>query len=218
MDPLTGLAIGKGLFGLGQAVFGGGKARRATRELESMANNYQPNASINDLYNKALSRYSANPYNSASYQNQMQNVNRNVSSGISGLQDRRSALGGITSMVQAGNDASLRAVAGAEQQGAQALGQLSQATGMKADEDRRKFDMKYNLLAMKAGGANQTMNTGISNMFSAAGDMTNYLTAKQFYGGGAGNGGADAGGYQGGISTEEAMENARRSSQIFRTR
>jgi hypothetical protein len=186
MDPITGLAIGKGVIGGIQALVGGGRAGKAQRELEGMVNSYQPNASITDYYNKALQRYSNNPYNSASYQNQMQNVNRNIATGIGGLQDRRSALGGITSLVQAGNDASLRAVAGAEQQGAQALGQLGQATGMKATEDRRKFDMKYNLLALKAGAGNQMMNTGIQNVFGAAGDMANYYTAKEMYGGNGG--------------------------------
>ena len=46
--------------GLIQGIFGGGARRKAQKELEGMVNNYQPNASIMDYYNKALSKYSSN--------------------------------------------------------------------------------------------------------------------------------------------------------------
>jgi hypothetical protein len=180
------MGVAQGLGGLAQTIFGGGAARKAQRDMEKMVNEYKPNASINDFYNKALSRYNPNAYESSMYRNQMQNVNRNMATGISALQDRRSGLAGIAGLVQGTNDASLRASASAEQQQAQALGQLGQATGMKADEDRRGFDMKYNLLAMKAGGANQIVNSGLSNIFGGLGTVANTFMAKDMYGTGGG--------------------------------
>jgi hypothetical protein len=159
------IPIIQGAIGLGQTIFGGNRAAKAERKLEGMVNDYKPNASILDYYNKALSRYNANPYTSNLYNNQMQSVNRNLTTGINSLQDRRSAIGGINALTQSANDASLRAAATAEGQQAQALSQLGGATQMKAQEQFKPFEMKYNLLSAKAGGGNQIMNAGLSNIF-----------------------------------------------------
>jgi hypothetical protein len=176
--PLAaGLGIAQTGLGLVQSIFGGGAARKAQKQMEQMVNSYKPNQSILDYYNKAVQRYNVDPYGSAMYRNQMQNVNRNVATGIGAAQDRRSGMAAISNLTQGANDASLRAVAGAEQQQAQALGQLGQATAMKAQEDFKPFEMKYNLLSMKAGGGNQIMNAGISNVFNGLGNVSNMLTA-----------------------------------------
>ena len=159
--------------GLIQGIFGGGARRKAQKELEGMVNNYQPNASIMDYYNKALSKYSSNPYTSQFYQNQQNQIQRNLATGVSALQDRRSALAGIGKSVQIANDATARAGANAEQQQRQDLGVLGSATGMKAGEDRRKFDMLYNLKAMKAGQSATTENMGYRNIF---GGLSNLAT------------------------------------------
>lgn len=161
--------------GLLQSIFGGGSRKRAQKELEDMVNKYQPNASILDYYNKALAKYSANPYTSQYYQNQNNQIQRNLSTGINSLQDRRSALGGIGRQVQIANDATSRAGVNAEQQQRQDLGLLGSATGMKSAEDRRKFDMKYNLLAMKAGQSASTENMGYKNIFGGLSELSTLL-------------------------------------------
>ena len=165
--------------GLIQGIFGGGARRKAQKELEGMVNNYQPNASIMDYYNKALSKYSSNPYTSQFYQNQQNQIQRNLATGVSALQDRRSALAGIGKSVQIANDATVRAGANVEQQQRQDLGILGAATGMKAGEDRRKFDMKYNLTAQKAGQSATTENMGYKNIFGGLSNLSMILGNKE---------------------------------------
>ena len=77
--------------GLGQALFSG--KRKAERNLENYAeNNIKPNTSILDFYQKALSKYSANPYSSLAYQNQTNNIQRNLATGLNNTQDKRGGL------------------------------------------------------------------------------------------------------------------------------
>ena len=51
------------------------------------------------------------------------------------------------------------------QQG-QDLARLGQASGMKTQEQQKKFDMLYNLQAQKAGAYAQTQNSGLQNVFN----------------------------------------------------
>lgn len=158
------------LGGVAQTIFSGRKKKE--RDLEKFANSYQPNSSIMDFYNKSLARYNANPYQSQSYQNQQNLINRNLATGINASQDRRGGLATISGLVQGANDASARAGAMAENQQTAALGQLGTATGMKAREDTKKFDMLYNLKAMKAGQAATTQNMGFKNIFGGLGNAS----------------------------------------------
>jgi hypothetical protein len=191
MPLAAAIPIIQGAIGIGQALFGGGKARKAQRELEKMQTpTYNANQSILDYYNKALQRYNVDPTNSAMYKRSMNNINRGVASGVSALQDRRSAIGGISSILRASNDAKLDAEVGAEQQQSQRFNQLGAATGMKADDDRMQFqynqvapfEKKYNLLSMKAGAGNQTANAGMSNIFGGLQSLGNYYMAKEIFG------------------------------------
>jgi hypothetical protein len=178
MLPLAAVpGIVQGIGGIAQSIFGGGQAKRAQEQLEGMVKAYKPNQSILDYYNKAAQRYNVDPYSSASYRMQSQNAGRNLATGINALQDRRSAMAGVSNLVQASNDANLKAVAQAEQDQARNLSQLGQATAMKAQEDFKPFEMKYNLLSMKAGGGNQIMNAGLSNIFGGLGNVSNALIA-----------------------------------------
>lgn len=170
------------LVGLGQSIFGGIKAKKTQRELERMVDQYQPNQSIMDYYGKALQKYNANPYMSQSYQNQQNQIQRNLATGMNSAQTRRGGLASLGTLVQGANDASAQAGAMAEQQQNADLAQLGQATGMKAQEDKYKFENKYNLLAMKAGAANQTANAGMQNMFGGLGSFVDMATAKKIYG------------------------------------
>lgn len=177
MNPALIAPLVQGGIGLLQGIFGGGRARRAQRELARLQTpTYEKSQAIGDYYNKALQRYNINPAQSNLYRMQERNIQRNQAAGINALQSRRAGIGGISKIVQGSNDAMLNATAAAEQQQAQAFGQLGQAAGMQAGEDRQAFNInklmpyekQYNLLSMKAGAGAQTANAGISNLFGAA--------------------------------------------------
>lgn len=165
-----------------QTLTNGGKARGAQNDLKRMVDNYQPNRSILDFYNKALQRYNVNPYTSALYTRQAEQARAGTAQGIAALADKRSTIAGLPRLIQGQNDAMLNAAAAAEGQQAQALSQLGQATGMKANEDRYKFENKYNLLAMKAGAANQGVNAGIQNIFGGLQNASNMGMINAMYG------------------------------------
>lgn len=181
IDPISAASSGlQTAVGLGQLLFSG--KRKAEKKLERFADSYKPNASIMDLYNKSLQRYSANPYTSAMYNQQTKNINRNVNAGISALQNRHSGLAGISSLVQGANDASLKAASAAEQQQGQNLSQLSNATQIKAAEDFKPFEMKYNLLSAKASAANKTAAAGMQNIFGGISSFQDQQLADKIYG------------------------------------
>ena len=169
------------LGGVAQTLFSG--VKKANRNLERHANSYKPNESIMDYYNKALSRYDSNAYNSAGFKNDTNQIGRNLTTGINASQDRRGGLATISGLVQGANDAGAKAAARAEGQQAQQLSQLGQATQMKAAEDKVPFEMKYNLLAAKAGQAAKTKNMGLQNIFGGLSNASSILA-----GGGKGKG------------------------------
>lgn len=160
-----------------QSIFSGKKKKE--RDLENFANSYQPNSSILDTYNKALQRYSTNPYQSQFYQNAQNNIQRNLTTGINATQSRRGGLGTIGALTQGADDAGARAGITAENMQGQQLSQLEQAARMKAAEETKKYDMLFNLKAMKAGAANQQQSAGLQNMFQGLGNASNLLNAEQ---------------------------------------
>lgn len=184
-------AIAQGVIGLAQTIGGWVQQHKATKALNNLQSpTYTPNQSIMDYYNKALSRYNTSPYDSSLYKQQQKNIQRGVATGLSALQDRRSALMGITRLTQAQNDATLNAGVQAENQQNQRFGQLGQAAGMKAGEERTAFDInqyqpferKYNLLAMKAGGGAQVMNAGIQNAYGSFNSLSQRNMIDKNYG------------------------------------
>lgn len=176
-----GAAI-QGVAGLAQSIIGGIGAHKAQRQLEKLVSSYKPNASIMDFYNKALNKYNVNPYTSQSYQYQTNQAQRGLATGINALQDRRSVLAGLPSLIQQQQDLSSRAAAQAEGESSRNLAQLGQATQMKAAEEKYPFQLKYGLLASKAGGQNQLLNAGLQNIFGAASSLTQRGLYKQAYG------------------------------------
>lgn len=184
-NPLSFIPSGLQLLGgLGQALFSGQK--RKERELERLSENspkYSQNTSILDYYNKALSRYNPNAYNSASYRQGQTNINSNLATGITATQDRRSGLAGISNLVAAANRASLGNIANAEQIQGRNLSQLGTAANAKLGEDRMAFkintqdpfERKYNLLAMKAAQASKTKNDGLQNIFGGLSGASSLL-------------------------------------------
>jgi hypothetical protein len=174
--PVTLGAITAGI-GAVQGVAGYFGAKKAQRQLEGLASPvYSPSKPINDYYSQALNRYQQSPYQSNLYKMQSQNIARGTAQGISGLQDRRSALAGIPGLVQQQNDSLLKAGATAEQDQSQKFAQLGSATQAKAADDQRVFNInnmmpyerKYNMLAQKAAANNQLMNAGLQNVFGGA--------------------------------------------------
>lgn len=218
--PLPLLPMVQAGVGLVQSISGAIQAKRAQKQLENAKSpTYSLNRGILDYYNQALQRYNVSPTDSAMYKRQMRDIDRGVATGINALQDRRSGLAGASSILRAANDAKLNANAAAEQEKNQRFGVLGQATNMKAGEDRMAFDInenqpferKYNLLAMKAGGGNQIMNSGLSNIFSGAQNAINYGMLDKMYGSGTGSGGGSSvmGAYNpgSGVTTDWLLRN-----------
>ncbi len=196
------LIAAQAALGIGQAIGGYFQKKKATKELERMQSpTYTANQGIMDYYNKALQRYNVDPYQTSMYKMQQQSANRGLASGLNALQSRRSALAGVSNLVQGYDDASLKAGAAAEQQQGQNLSQLGQAAGMKAGEQQNEFNInqqqpferKYNLKAMKAGGGNDIMNSGISNIFGAGNSLSQMGMLNQMYGSGGGSNGGGGG-------------------------
>lgn len=188
MDPMTLLSGAQALGGLvqtGVGLIGGRKARRELERLQSPT--YTPVKSIFDYYNQALSRYQQSPQQSNLYKMQAQNIARGTAQGIAGLQDRRSALSGISGLIQGQSDAQLKALAASEQDQNQKFAQLGSASQAMGAEERQAFNInqmmpferKYTQLAQKAQASNQLANAGLQNVFGAG---QSYLMGKSMQG------------------------------------
>lgn len=212
--------------GLLQSIIGGIGQRKAQKRFEGMLNQspqYKQNESITDYYNKALQRYNVNPYQSDLYKMQEQQANRGLTTGISALQDRRSALSGIGSLIQGRSDSMLRAGSQAEQQQSQNLAQLGNAANAKTSEDAKAFEInkmmpyqaKLNQLAAKASGNAQVTNAGLSNIFGGLQGVGDFQMAKTLFNGEYGLGNSSMSNSQNGISLLDVMGNRKNS---YRTR
>ena len=164
---------------VGNAILGGIKSGRARREQMAAETNLanlaqtsplrKESKSLNDYYQQALNRYKESPYQSAAYQQAMQNARRTTASGLSALQDRRSAIGGISRLGSMESGASQRAVAQGEQMQAQRFSELSRATQMKKRDEDELFDInvmtpyqrRLQLGQMKAAAAGERYNAGL---------------------------------------------------------
>lgn len=188
-------AIGQAAVGLTQTIGGWIQQRKATKQYEKALANapqYQQNQSILDYYNQALQRYGVSPTDSAMYKRNMQNINRNVATGISSLQDRRSGTAGVSSILRNANDARLDTEVAAENERNRRFGELGSATGMKAGEDRMAFDInkmqpwqnRLSLYGAKATGGTNIMNAGIGSLNNAANNYMQMQMLQREYGGG----------------------------------
>jgi len=182
-----------------QSIIGASRERKAENALENLQTpTYTANKSILDYYNQALQRYGVNPYQTAQYNYGIQQGNRNFAAGVNALQDRRSAVGGVSRLMALSNDNALKQGMAAEQEQNQRFGQLGEATNMKSADDRYGFQInkilpyekQYNLFAAKAAGGAQMLNAGLGNIFGGAGNAGNVLTGKNLYSNTGGNSGS----------------------------
>jgi hypothetical protein len=200
VSAATAIAGASALAGAGMgaaSMIGGRKQQKKAQEaLERQAQSsplYKPDKSIDAYYQEAMNRYRENPYQSQQYQVGQRNIQRATAQGISALQDRRSAIGGIGRMQanQMGAMQNLGAQAEASRQ--QRLGQLGQATQLKSGDYQRQFDINqmtpYNrqlqLEQMKAQAAGERYNTGMQMIGQGISSIGSLAGAGAFGGGGA---------------------------------
>jgi hypothetical protein len=168
---ITSAVLSTGL-GAYTAISADKRQKKAQRNLEDLAKNsplYKPDKSIEDYYQKALSRFNENPYQSQQYQMGAMNARRATAQSLGALQDRRSAIGGI-SRLQAGQNYAMQNLgAQAEGQRNQRFNQFGNATQMKSADYQRQFDFNqmtpYNrrlqLEQMKGAAEAERLNAGM---------------------------------------------------------
>jgi hypothetical protein len=175
--------------GLTQVLTAGKKKKE--QALESHAQNmpqYQGSSALDQYYQQSLQRANTAPSQSALYKQQQNQINRQMGMGLTGAQGQ----GDVARLVQGTTDASMRALAGAEQQKESRFAQLGNVAMQKAAEDARKFQInqmqpfeaKYNLLAAKAAAAAQQQQAGLQNIVGAGQTMAS-LAARNYGGGGS---------------------------------
>lgn len=180
----TAASVGMGAY---NAISANKQQKRAQAELERQSQNNplkKESKELNDYYQEALNRYKENPYQSAAYQQAMQNSRRTTASGLSALQDRRSAIGGISRLGGMERATSQGAIAQGEQMKAQRFSQLGQATQMKKGAQDDLFDTnvmtpyqrKLQLEQMKGAAAGERYNAGMQMVGQGLSNALSYAT------------------------------------------
>jgi len=160
--------------GLAQAFTSGVKKKeRALERFSENSPQYNPNKSILDYYSTALNKYNISPYGSTLYKKTVQDAQRTTAQGLESLRGRGGAVAGVSNLIAGENDNLLKAATTAENMKAREFDVLGNATGMKAREEGKAFQInkqdpferKYNLLAQKAAAAAKQKNDGLQNIF-----------------------------------------------------
>jgi hypothetical protein len=181
IDSSTLGLISSGIAALasGASAIGSNQRRKAReRELDEYAKQsplYTGSKPISEYYQQALNRYNENLYQSQQYQMGAMNARRATAQGLSALQNRRSAIGGISRLEASQNAAMQSLGAQAEAQRNQRFGQLGSATQMKNADLMQQFDINkmtpYNrqlaLKQMKAAAASEAYTRDVNNTISA---------------------------------------------------
>lgn len=160
-----------------QAANSASKAKKAERSLEESLKNtpqYKPNQSILNYYQQALNKYNTNPSDTREYKLASQDIKQGTVQGLKALQDRRSGLAGVPTLIGNQNNSLLNAAVRSEQEKARQFGVLGQATGMKAGEDKAAFqqnemypfESRYNLMSMNAAGNRESQRNSTQNAYS----------------------------------------------------
>ncbi len=171
------------------------RAKKAESQMDKLKNpDYEESQSILDYYNKAMERYNQNQYQSAMYQYGTQQGQRNTAAGLNAMQDRNSAVGGVSRLTALQNDNALKTGMAAENAESQRFSQLGSATQLRSADEQYKFNVdelwpyqqKMNMLAAKASGATQVANAGWQNMSNglgtAATGFNDYYGSRNIYG------------------------------------
>jgi hypothetical protein len=184
----TALAIGAVTAGAGALVGGisaiGSNKRRKRREKEldeyaQQSPLYTGSKPISEYYQQALNRANENIYQSQQYQMGAMQARRATAQALGALQDRRSAIGGISRLQAGQNYAMQNLAAQAEAQRNARFGQLGSATQMKNADLMQQFDInkmtpynrQFGLKQMKAQAANQQYAQDVQNTFSSLGNL-----------------------------------------------
>ena len=198
------VAAGTGALAGGISAIGSNQKRKSReRELDQYAQQsplYKGSKSIDDYYQQAMNRYKENPYQSQQYQLGAMNAQRATAQGLGALQDRRSAIGGISRLALGQNAAMQNLGAQAEAQRNARFGQLGGATQMKTAEDYKKFDINemtpYNrilgLKQMKSQAANEAYARDVQNTMGSLSNLASIGMSADF--GGLGGGKKSKGG------------------------
>lgn len=166
--PLTLGLITAGT-GLVQSAFGAIQAAKARKEAEKRVAGMKPDQGIMNYYSQALSRYSANPYQSTYYQNMANQANRGMAAQTTALQAgglKGGYAGAIGSINQRAMNQKANAAGQAENMSARDLQNLGYASRAAAGEKQRIEDAKTNLVMQKWAQKAQLMNQGMQNMYS----------------------------------------------------
>ena len=202
---IAAIAAGTGALAGGASAIGSNARRKSReRELDKYAQQsplYKGSKSIDDYYQQAMNRYKENPYQSQQYQLGAMNAQRATAQGLGALQDRRSAIGGISRLALGQNAAMQNLGAQAEAQRNARFGQLGGATQMKTAEDYKKFDINemtpYNrvlgLKQMKSAAANEEYARDVQNTMSSLSNLASVGMSADF--GGLGGGKKSKGGH-----------------------
>lgn len=181
--------------GLGLGIASSSKAsraqKRAQQSLEDKAANsplYKPSKEINEYYQEALNRYRQSPMQSQEYLLGKRNIQGAMSSGLAALQDRRSAIGGISRLAGTGTNALRNLSAQAESRKGQDLSRLGQASQLKAGQMAQAFDINqmtpYNrqlqLEQLKAQAAGEQYNAGMQMIGTGLSNAASYGIASAY--------------------------------------
>jgi hypothetical protein len=173
---IAAISAGAGALTAGGMAIGSNQRRKSReRELDQYAQQsplYQGSKPISEYYQQAMNRYKENPYQSQQYQLGAMNAQRATAQGLGALQDRRSAIGGISRLALGQNAAMQNLGAQAEAQRNARFGQLGGATQMKNADLMQQFDINkmtpYNrmlqLKQMKSQAANEEYTKDMANM------------------------------------------------------
>jgi hypothetical protein len=168
-------AIGGGI----QALTSGERKRQKelAASIEAIPD-YLKSPSILSYYQQAQQRAGISPTQTAAYKRQMQNIQRAGATGLMGAQGARGRMGAASTIARSMMDATQAAETAGELEQNRRFGQLGQATGMQAGEERmselRKLQKQQQRIALaesRAQGAAAMKRAGLTNIFGGLTDI-----------------------------------------------
>lgn len=171
--------------GVGALQTGLGVLQRAKgyKEAKKAIEGLGPNQGILDYYNQALNKYSGLRAGESMVQKQFaQQARQNLAGALQSYRQAGDIQAGGAAALRAANEAALKSAALGYQEGNQALSRLGSAAQMKAAEELRPKQLKFELAAQKAAGGTQLANVGMSNIYGAGQAYTTGRLYRDIYG------------------------------------